>query len=111
SGIYPVGGFINFTAKVMTQSSGVLPNCTSLVLLDGSTVVNAGGDCSSGTSGGITTVTFAGVFSPSTTGVHTYTATYPQDTYYATSTSSPQSVTVKLASFLSVTANPAQVVQ
>lgn len=111
SGIYAVRGSVPFTATVTTQSTGVPPNCTSLVFMDGSTVVNSGGDCVSNTSGGITTVTFAaGDFTPLTPGVHTYTATYPQDTYYATSTSSPVSVTVELSSSLSVTAHPVQVV-
>ena len=111
SGTYAVGNPVPFTATVTTQSSGVAPNCTSIVFKDGSTVVNSGGDCTGSTSGGITTVAFLGNFTPSTPGVHTYTATYPQDANYATSTSSTQSVTVKLASSVSVTANPAYVAQ
>jgi len=112
SGIYAVRGSVPFTSAVTTQSSGVPPSCTSIVYMDGSTVVNSGGDCTFSRSGGVTTVGLvAGSFTPLTPGVHTYTATYPQDTYYSTSTSSPVSVTVKLASSLSVTANPVQVVQ
>jgi hypothetical protein len=111
--VVAAGGTLSFTAQVTTQSSGVAPNCTSIVIMDGSTVVNAGGDCT-GNAGSPTTpakTTFLGVLTPFSTGVHTYTATYPADTYYSSSTSSPLSVTVKLASNLAVTANPVQVVQ
>jgi hypothetical protein len=113
TGVYAVGGGIPLTATVKTQSSGVAPDCTAIVFKDGSTVVNSGGDCT-GNAGSPTTpalVTFLGNVSPSTPGIHTYTATYPSDTYYATSISSPQSVTVKLASNLTVTVSPVQVLQ
>ncbi|MGH9644807.1 MAG: Ig-like domain repeat protein, partial [Terriglobales bacterium] len=107
------GSALNFTAQVTTQSNGVIPSCTSIVYMDGPTVIAAGGDCT-GNAGSATTpaqVTFFGVLSAFSPGVHSYTATYPTDMYYSTSTSSPLIVTVKLASFLSVTANPVQVVQ
>jgi hypothetical protein len=107
AGVYAVGGNIPFTATVITQGSGVAPDCTALVFKDGSTVVNSGGDCV----GSARQVIFLGGFTPTKTGINTYTASYPGDTYYTASTSSPQSVTVKLASYLTVTVNPVQVVQ
>jgi hypothetical protein len=107
AGVYAVGSGVPFTAMVITQGSGVAPNCTAIVFKDGTTVVNSGGDCV----GSARQVVFLGSFTPTTPGIHTYTAAYPGDTYYTASTSSPQSVTVKLASSLTVTANPVQVVQ
>ena len=107
AGVYAVGSGVPFTATVITQGSGVAPDCTAIVFKDGSTIVNSGGDCV----GSARQVTFLGSFTPTTPGIHTYTAAYPGDTYYNASTSSPQSVTVKLASYLTVTANPVQVVQ
>jgi hypothetical protein len=102
-----VGTPLNLTATVTTPSNGVPPNCTAIVLMDGSTVVNAGGDCV----GSAGQVTFVGTLTPFSPGIHTYTATYPGDVYNAASSSSPVSITVKLASNLAVTANPVQVLQ
>jgi Pro-kumamolisin, activation domain/Bacterial Ig-like domain (group 3) len=114
TGVVAIRDPVPVKATVSTQSSGVAPNCTAIVFNDGSTVVQAGGDCV-GNAGSATVpaqVTFIGVaVLPATLGIHTITATYPGDAYYTASTSSPQSVTVKLASFLAVTANPVQVVQ
>jgi hypothetical protein len=113
TGVVAVGAALSLTATVKTQSNGVAPNCTSIIFKDGPTVVNLGGDCvgNAGSASAPAQVTFIGVLTPTTPGVHTYTATYPGDTYFAASTSSPQSVTVKLASNLTVTANPVQVLQ
>jgi hypothetical protein len=101
-------------ATVTTQSTGVAPDCTAIVFKDGSTVLQLGGDCV-GNAGSATVpaqVTFVGVaILPATLGSHTITAAYPGDAFYSASTSSPQSVTVELASSLVVTANPVQVVQ
>jgi hypothetical protein len=113
TGVYAVGSAVPLTATVKTQSSGVAPICTAIVFNDGSTVVNLGGDCV-GNAGSPTTpaqVTFIGSVVPTTPGIHTYRAKYPEDTYYTASTSSPQSVAVELACNLTVTANPVQVVQ
>jgi hypothetical protein len=107
AGIYAVSSEVPFTATVITQGSGVAPNCTAIVYKDGSKVVNSGGDCA----GSARQVMFFGSFTPFTPGIHAYTATYPGDSYYSASTSSPQSVTVKLASYLTVTVNPVQVLQ
>jgi hypothetical protein len=113
TGVFAVGSSVPLKVTVTSQSNGPMPNCFSIILKDGSTVFNSGGDCV-GNAGSATSpaqVTFLGSATPTTTGVHTYTATYPEDTYYTSSTSSPQSVTVELASSLTVTANPVQVVQ
>jgi hypothetical protein len=114
TGVVAIRDPVPVKATVTTQSSGVAPNCTAIVFNDGSTVVQAGGDCvgNAGSATAPAQVTFIGVaVLPATLGIHTITATYPGDAYYTASTSSPQSVTVKLASFLTVTANPVQVVQ
>jgi len=111
--VYPVGGNVPFKATVMTQSSGVAPDCTAIVLKDGNTVVYSGGDCvgNNGGAAGPAQVSFLGGLSAVTTGVHSFTASYPGDTYYSGSTSSPVSITFKLASNVIVAVNPAQVVQ
>jgi hypothetical protein len=111
AGSYTVGSQIPFTATVTATSNGVPPDCSAIQYLDGSTSITSGGDCTGSRSNGVVAVSLVGSFGVTTAGVHTFTATYPQDTYYTTSSSSPQTVTVKLATNASVTANPTQVLQ
>jgi Pro-kumamolisin, activation domain/Bacterial Ig-like domain (group 3) len=111
AGPYGVGYTIPITMSVAATTTGVVPSCTALELFDGTTNVAVGGDCGVANSGGVVTVSLVGGGTVFTPGVHTFTATYPQDANYATSSSSPQSITVKLATGISVTANPTQIVQ
>jgi hypothetical protein len=98
-------------ATVTTQSNGVAPDCSAIVFKDGSSTLTLGGDCvqNPGSSTAPAQATFIGSTMVNTTGVHSFTASYPGDAYYAASTSAPQSVTVKLGVNLRVTANPTQV--
>jgi Pro-kumamolisin, activation domain/Bacterial Ig-like domain (group 3) len=111
TGSYAVGYSIPVTMSVSTTSNGVVPSCTALQLFDGMTDIGVGGDCGVANSGGVVTVSLVGGATLFTPGIHTLTATYPQDAYYATSSSSPQSLTIKLPTFLLTTAIPTQILQ
>jgi hypothetical protein len=107
-----VGIQFNLTADVTTTSFGVAPDCTKIVLMDGSTPIATGSNCQSHPgSPPITTAEtiFPGLVRVSTSGVHTFTATFAGDQNYAASASAPQNLTFKFSNTPSIRANPPQV--
>ncbi len=101
----------SLTADVKTNSSGVAPSCNAIVFKDGPTVLNVGGDClpTDGSVNGPAETVFVAFELLTTPGVHTYTATYTGEPGYLSSVSNAQTVTVKLATMLTVQPAPAQI--
>ena len=96
------------TVTVNTQSHGAIPSAPVQFLLNGSTVINVGGDVS-GTQGSATAyASLVEYTSPPNVplGTSTLAAQYPGDANYAASTSAP--ITITITDF-SVSVNPTSV--
>jgi hypothetical protein len=102
-----VGGVGPLTVTVNTTSSGVAPSCCPQFLLNGSTVINAGGTVG-GTGGSATGYAslWASLYPILPIGPSIVAALYPGDSNYAGSTSAAVSITI---TDFSLSANPSPV--
>ena len=101
----------SLTADIKTNSSGAAPSCNAIVFKDGTTPMSLGGDClpTDGSANGPAETVFVTFVLATDPGVHSYTATYLGEPGYLSSVSNTQTVTIKLASMLTVQPAPAQI--